>query len=354
MTNMQELELESELELPELGELEGELEWSHETEFESEAEAEAEAFFGQLASLAKKAIQSPALRRIAATAARSALQSLMGQGEGEFEGEGELESELNPIRKVYPDALLEHMAHAAAEAESEFEAAEAFAPLVPVVASKLAPMVARGVRAVAVHPAAAAPHGRPGGHAPRGAMAPRVMANVMRVAPQLTRGVSHVARTLYRNPQMRPLVRVIPAIARQTTASLARQVAHGRPITPRMAVRTLARQTAHVLGSPARAVHAYRHSRALDKHHHRIHRSGPRYYGRYGQPVSYGYWPQQYRRGSSYGPAYGPAPVAPGYAAPAAPGYAPAPAYGRPRHDLHPGYVCYPRQRAHACASCGR
>src|SRR5882724_2092340 len=134
MTNMHELEFESELELPELGELESAHELSHEYEYESEAEAEAEAFFGSLASLARKAIQSPALRRIAMSAARSAMQSLtQGGSDSEFELEGELElegeGELNPIRKVYPDALLEHMAHAAAEAESEQEAAEAFAPL---------------------------------------------------------------------------------------------------------------------------------------------------------------------------------------------------------------------------------
>src|SRR5437588_12270278 len=52
---------------------------------------------------------------------------------GEFESESEFEHEheLNPIRRVYPDALMEHMAHAAAEAENEHEAAEQFLPLIP-------------------------------------------------------------------------------------------------------------------------------------------------------------------------------------------------------------------------------
>ena len=33
--------------------------------------------------------------------------------------ESEFEFELNPVRKVYPDALMEHMAHMVMEAESE-------------------------------------------------------------------------------------------------------------------------------------------------------------------------------------------------------------------------------------------
>src|SRR2546429_206743 len=45
--------------------------------------------------------------------------------EGEFEDELEFEGFVNPLRRVYPDALMEHMGHAAAEAESEAEA-EAF------------------------------------------------------------------------------------------------------------------------------------------------------------------------------------------------------------------------------------
>src|SRR5438270_396118 len=104
---------ETELELEALPELEG--------EFESESENEQ--FLGGLIK---------------------GIGGLFGGGadsefEGEFELEGEFESELegefefemgehelNPIRRVYPDALMEHMAHAASEAENEHEAAEHF------------------------------------------------------------------------------------------------------------------------------------------------------------------------------------------------------------------------------------
>ena len=90
----------------------------------------------------------------------------------------------------------------------------------------------------------------------------------MRAAPQLIRGVARVTRTLRRNPATRPLVRTMPTIVRRTTANLARRVARGQPVTPQVAVRTLARQTARVLSNPQQCVHAYQRSRALDRRYH--------------------------------------------------------------------------------------
>jgi hypothetical protein len=205
---------------------EGEFEAEAMGEFEAEGEEESEEFFRQLASLAAQAARSPALRRIGQAAARSALGGLAGQGEleGEWEWEDEGEEEANPIRRVYPDALMEHLGHAASQTESEAEA-EAFV-------GALVPLAARVV--------------------------PRVAPAVMRAAPQLIRGVARVTRTLRRNPATRPLVRAVPTIVRRTTASLARRVARGRPVTPRTAVRTLAGQTARVLSDPRQCVHAYR------------------------------------------------------------------------------------------------
>ena len=86
-----------------------------ETELEDETamgyagENESEQFFGELARLASQAIQSPALRRIALSGARSALsgglRGLAGSiddaaGEAIGEYEDEWEAELNPIRRV--------------------------------------------------------------------------------------------------------------------------------------------------------------------------------------------------------------------------------------------------------------
>jgi hypothetical protein len=221
-------------------ELEGEAEYEGELEAEFEGEEESEEFFRRLASLATQAAQSPALRRLGQTAARSAIGSLAGQGEleleGEWEAEYEGEAEANPIRRIYPDALMEHMGHAASETESEAEA-EAFV-------GALVPLAAR--------------------------LVPRVAPTIMRAAPQLIRGVARVTRTLRRNPATRPLVRAVPTIVRRTTANLARRVARGQPVTPQVAVRALAGQTARVLSSPQQCVHAYQRSRALDRRYHAV------------------------------------------------------------------------------------
>ena len=245
--------------LPELeGEFEGESEW----------EGESEEFFRQLAGLAQRAARSPALRRVGLRAARAALGGLGNVGvaigaaagggtlgrqggsqlgsvlggllpqaeyEGEWEAEWEGEGEVNPQLRAYSGALMEHLGHAAAEAESEAEAEAFIGALIPLAAQVL----------------------------------PRVAPTVMRAAPGLIRGLSGVTRTLRRNPGTRPLVRTLPAIVRRTTATIARQAGQGRPVTPQTAVRTLARQTAQVLGSPHQCVQAYQRSRALDRRYHR-------------------------------------------------------------------------------------
>jgi hypothetical protein len=217
---------------------EGEFEAEAEGEFETQGEEESEEFFRRLASVAAQAARSPALRRIGQEAARRALGGLAGQGEleGELEWEDEYEGEeeANPIRRVYPDALMEHLGHAASQTESEAEA-EAFV-------GALIPLAAR--------------------------LIPRVAPAITRAAPQLIRGVARVTRTLRRNPATRPLVRAVPTIVRRTTASLARRVARGQTVTPRTAVRTLAGQTARVLSDPQQCVHAYRRSRTLDRRYH--------------------------------------------------------------------------------------
>ncbi len=265
----------NEYELEALPELEGESEWEAEGEgeweWEGEGEEESEEFFRRIVSLARRAASSPALRQVGLRAARGALSGLGGvgaalggslggargaslgrglggvlgqqvsswlpqrEGEWELEGEYEGEGEVNPIRRIYPDALMEHLGHAAAEAESEEEAEAFIGALVPLAARLI----------------------------------PRAASAVMRVAPNLIRGVAGAARALRANPATRPLVRALPTVVRRTTATLARQARQGRQVTPQAAVRTLARQTSQVIGSPAQCAQAYRRSRALDRTYHR-------------------------------------------------------------------------------------
>ena len=187
-------------------------------------------------------------------------EEILPESEDELEDEASLEDEgeeeISPIRKVYPDAVMEHLGELAAEAESEDEAAEHFLPLIGMAASKLLPVVAR-----AVAPAA------------RKAL-PKIARTVTKMTPRLTQGVAQLARKLHRNPSTRPLLRAVPAIARRTVHSIARQVAHHKPITARSAVRTLARQTARVLGHQRQRRHALRRHHHLDRGFHWRHGRG--------------------------------------------------------------------------------
>src|SRR6202035_4317689 len=152
--------------------------------------------------------------------------------EGEDEFESEDESEISPIRKIYADAMMEHLGELAAEAESEDEAAEHFLPLIGMAASKLLPVVAKAVAPMAKR------------------ALPKIAKVLTKATPKLTQGIGKVAKVLHRNPQTRHLVVTVPSIARRTVGSLAHKAARGGHITPHTAVRTLAKQTRRVLGTP--------------------------------------------------------------------------------------------------------
>lgn len=233
-SSSQEVEAQPELELEDEGELE------FENELEDEVESEAEGWLGTVGNL---------------------VGSLLGEQEeeGELEAEGEFEDEfedefearLNPMRKVYADAMMEHLGQLASEAESEEEAVEHFLPLVGMAASKLLPIAAKALAPMAKK------------------LLPRVAKAVTRVTPNLTRGVAKIARGLHRSPSARPMLRAVPGIVRRTVHTIAKNAAKGRIVTPRAAVRTLAHHTKHVLGNPAHRAHALRRHNVIEKRFHR-------------------------------------------------------------------------------------
>jgi hypothetical protein len=254
-----EMEMELEQELAHESEHEHEVSNEFEAAHQHELEREQETFFNHLAAMADRGGRSQALRRIALAAAREALRSIRTappfiQGEAEFAHElsFELEASSNPLRVQHANGMMEHMSHEAATAESEHEAAEQLLPLIPLASKVIFPLATKfATNAIP---------------APANKAAPRIMS---RVVPHLTRGVSQVARTLFRSPVTRPLLRAVPNIAKRTIANIARLAARGQPITPRTAVRLLARQTARTLSSPRQAVTAFRRSRTLDQRYHR-------------------------------------------------------------------------------------
>jgi hypothetical protein len=260
--------LEQELEvLPELGTAHE----SYETEWEGETESEQ--FFGALANLAKRGLGSltksgspqrrfalwaakkaltqglPAIGRLAGAKlggsangaagaalgrqAGSMLSGLLPQNEAETEWEGE--AELNPVRKWYPHAMLEHLGHAAAETENEAEA--------EALAGAMIPLVARAV--------------------------PSAAPAIIRATPGLVCGIAGVTRALRKGPGTKPLVRVVPSIARGAATAIARQNASGNQVTPQAAVQALASETIRVLGNQRQAAQAFKRSQQLDRQYHK-------------------------------------------------------------------------------------
>jgi hypothetical protein len=175
----------------------------------------------------------------------SAGASLLPDQESEYEFE--TLGEISPVRKIYLDAM---MAHEAAHAESEEEAAEEFLPLIPMLAGKLLPLAAKALPKIA------------------GKVFPRIARAVTKSTPQLSRGISNITRTLFRNPRTRPLVRAVPTIARRAVTSVVRQAAAGRPVTPAAAQSALAQQTFRVLTQPRVTMTALRRNNVMDRRYH--------------------------------------------------------------------------------------
>ena len=253
---------ESELE----AELEDEFESELEDEAEDELEEEEEDFLGGILGEGEDFLGSI----LGEGEEEDFLGSILGEGEDEFESEDEFEDEfedeISPIRKVYPDAVMEHLGELAAESESEEEAAEHFLPLVGMAASKLLPVVAKAVAPTA-----------------RRAL-PKIARVLTKATPSLTRGIGKVAKALHRHPQTRHLLRVVPGIARRTVGTIAHKAARGGRITPHAAVRTLARQAHRVLGTPQHRAQALRRHNHLErKFHRRAGRGIARPHVRYGR-----------------------------------------------------------------------
>ena len=305
----------------------GEGEWEMEDEYEDESSLEGEGWLGAIGNV---------------------VGSLLGESEDEDESsfEAEAEDELNPIRKIYPDAMMEHLGELAFEAESEDEAAEQFLPLIGMAASKLLPIAAKAIAPLAKK------------------ALPKIARAVTKATPQLTRGIGKVTKTLYRNPQTRHLVKAVPAIARRTVGNIARQAAHGRRVTPGTAVKTLARQTRHVLAHPQRRRHALRRHNHLERTFHRRYSGGMArpHYRHAGVPQGV----PGYATSGAPGYRYAGAPQgvpgyatsgAPGYRAGVAPGHA-APSYAAPSYATQgavyqPGVAAgQPRYGTCTCAPC--
>lgn len=221
---------------------------------------ESGAFFESLADAAQRGRRHPQLSRLAMRAARAALvEGMKACGGEQFDGECEDESwEIAPSAFVHQSysmqeavpalAMMEHLGHVAAEAESDGEAFAFLAPLLPL-AAKAIPLIAKGAGLAAK-------------------ALPKVASTVMKVAPKVIKGMKGAAKVLRSNPVTKDLVNALPQVVKKTTADIARQVGNGRPVTAQTAVRAFARNTAQVLGNPRTAVNTVRRAKKVDRRVH--------------------------------------------------------------------------------------
>jgi hypothetical protein len=231
----------------------------YETSFESGA------FFESVAAAASTGRRHPQLQLLAMRAARAALtEGLKGcGGEGfdqECEDEGSFEASWESgayfhqsysMREAVPAmAMMEHLGHGAAEAESDGEAFAFLAPLLPL-AMKAVPFLAKGAGMLAKK------------------LIPKAVSTVAKVAPKLMKSVQGAAKVLRNNPVTKPLVQSMPRVVQQTTADIMRNIAQGKPVTAQTAVRSFAKNTANVLGNPATALNAMKRAQGIDQRVHK-------------------------------------------------------------------------------------
>jgi hypothetical protein len=233
---------------------------------EHAGEFESEQFFGWLKALAQGARQSPTLKRAARLARAAALTGRIAglathplpmpalpvdapivtpaddpRRRDKHDGsDHELfarpEASAQPGRsRTYFIALMEHMGSVAAGATAAAEADALVGALVPLALRLL----------------------------------PQSTLPIARVVPTLTWRIAAISRALGRRTATRPLLRLLPAIVRHTIVRLARHHASGEIVTPALAARTLAQQSAFIINSPQRCLEVYRRSRLLDRNYHR-------------------------------------------------------------------------------------
>jgi hypothetical protein len=174
---------------------------------------------GKLASLI------PGVGLIAGPLASKLTSALVQEGEmesvqmeAEFFGTNEAEAEVAQTETAHEAALTEFLAAQAAEATTEAEAAATMGASLPITIT-----IMGGRRAL------------------------------RRVMPILTQANSQLVKNLaQQGPVGRQLLRTVPAIQRQTVATLKAAARSGRPITGPLAVRAMVAATRRVLGNPQR------------------------------------------------------------------------------------------------------
>lgn len=200
-------------------------------QFDQFGDMEGDPFFGKIWNAAKKAAKvvapiakkfAPAIGSVIGGALGGPAGAAIGGKLGGFvknmeaEDEGETEDELNaPVRVPATDDQLSEAMAAAAARSTPLDASALGSALTVTIASR-APLPVKAVM------------------------------------PVLAKAGSDVARRLAtsRDPRAKALIRTLPTIQKKTVATLTRKVQSGRPVTPRTAVRVMARHASRTLSNP--------------------------------------------------------------------------------------------------------
>lgn len=208
---------------------------------EYEGDYESEEIFGWLKKKAKSVARkiAPALKTIAPIAARAVGTAVGGRGVGNALGkaagllarEEEFDYELDGELDYELDGEFNYEYELEDEYESEFELAMAdvYADLASKASSELEAEALAGAATAKVLPKTS---------------------SVQKCSPKIIKGGATLAKILRKSPRTRPAVPAVTVVARRTGKSLAKQAAQGKKITPKVAAKTMARETKKVLNSP--------------------------------------------------------------------------------------------------------
>lgn len=217
-----------------------------------------EAFFENVVQAARGGAAYRPLSLLAMRAARAALVEGQKESEGELEGifEAETEWEISPAsleqtfaagESAANTALMAHLGHAAAEAESDGEAFAFLAPLAIQAVRSLAPMAMKvGAK-----------------------LLPKAASAVSKLAPKLLNSAKAATKTLRNAPNGKQLVQAMPDVMKHTAAHLTQQAAAGKPIHPQGASKVMAQVIMQLLGNPQRLLSILHRNRQHDRRFHR-------------------------------------------------------------------------------------
>lgn len=254
------LELENAYEWEsDLEDYESDDEWEYDGEYEDD---ESELFFKRLGRRIRRGLKKVvgAAKKIAPIAARVVASAVGGPGagslagrvvkgltreeelayelDGEFEDEYELDEEYEDEYELDEEYEDEYEDEYELEGEFEYNSNSEAEAMVADILADAASRATNEAEAEAYAGAATAT-----------ALKPK-SASMQKVTPHLVKGAAKLTKTLRKSSTTRPLVKMVPTIARLTNKTLNKQAVKGKKITRPLAAKVMATHTKKVLSNP--------------------------------------------------------------------------------------------------------